>query len=387
MSARILVVDDEPHFERLMLQRFRKKVRSKEYDFVFAQNGIEALNKLRELKDIDIVLTDINMPRMDGLTFLSKLNDVAVKVKAVMVSAYGDMENIRAAMNLGAYDFVTKPIIYEDLEITINKALREIETLRLAERTRQQLDNLQQELAVASEIQQSILPKNFDIFPADCPFNLYAEMIPAKDIGGDFYDFFFIDEDHLALVIGDVSGKGTPAALFMAISRTLLRAIGLKSKSVSKCLGQVNALLSQDNPTSMFVTVFYAVLNIRTGQLEYCSGGHNPPWIIKDGVAPRALDDSQHVALGVVEHFEYHSRVINLEPGATLVLYTDGITEAVNVAEEFFDEKLQVFLEGSVRALPAEIVQEVIGEVGRFSAGRQQSDDITMMALQMQTVS
>lgn len=382
MPIKILVVDDEPQVERLILQRFRRKIRNKEYDLEFAQNGLEALEKLNQTPDFDMVLTDINMPQMDGLTFLSKLNELESHLKAVMVSAYGDMENIRTAMNLGAYDFVTKPINFEDLEITIAKTMKEIEILREAAVAREKLNRLQQELAIASEIQKSILPTDFTTITSSTPLELHAEMIAAKAVGGDFYDFFLIDENQLGLVVGDVSGKGMPAALFMAVSRTLLKTIGLNGMPPSECLTQVNLLLNQDNVTSMFVTIFYGVFHMKTGSLEYCIGGHNPPYIVEANGELKYLDDSQNIALGVLESYQYQSRKIVLEPGSSLVLYTDGITEAINKAQDFFsEERLEGHLKKYADASPRDMINVIVDEVEAFSVGMPQFDDITMMVV------
>jgi DNA-binding NtrC family response regulator len=136
-KARILVIDDEPQFERLMLQRFRRKLRAGVYEFVFAQNGLEALDVIQQDTGIEMVLTDLNMPKMDGLSFLARLRDIRPGLKTVVVSAYGDMKNIRAAMNLGAFDFVTKPIEFQDLETTIEKTLNETATLKKAEHAKE----------------------------------------------------------------------------------------------------------------------------------------------------------------------------------------------------------------------------------------------------------
>lgn len=380
--AKILVVDDEPQFERLVLQRFRRKVRSKEYDFVFAQNGIQALEKLENNQDVDIILTDINMPQMDGLTFLTRLNEKESSIKAVMVSAYGDMENIRAAMNRGAFDFVTKPIDFDDLEITINKAVKEIHTIRTAENTKAKLYSLQQELAIASEIQQSFLPNNEEIFPENFSYDLSAKMKPAKEVGGDLFDYFFVDDDHLALVIGDVAGKGMPAALFMAVTRTLIRAHGPKNKDVGQCMNQVNHLLSEDNPTMMFVTVFYSVLNIRTGELEYCSAGHNPPILQAKDNTLKYLDANQNVALGIVHKMDYKTQRTIINPGERLVLYTDGVTEAANKDHQFFEEhRLEAVLKEHPDANSELVLDQLIERVEQFSFGLDQSDDITAMII------
>ena len=162
---KILVVDDEPDLEPLMLQRMRRAIRSGEYEFVFAQNGVEALQKLSADPGIDMVLSDINMPQMDGLTLLEQIPSVNADIKSVIISAYGDMKNIRTAMNRGAFDFVTKPVDFEDLQVTIARTLRHLEEWRDALSSRDQLVVLKNELGVASQIQQSILPTHFGSHP------------------------------------------------------------------------------------------------------------------------------------------------------------------------------------------------------------------------------
>jgi len=381
-AMRILVVDDEPQLERLIRQRFRRRIREKKYEFVFAVNGVDALEKIEQDPGIEIVLSDINMPKMDGLTLVTKLNEVEVLIKTVMVSAYSDMSNIRTAMNRGAFDFVTKPIDFVDLETTIDKTIKEVELLKLAAQAREQLSLLQQELNVAGEIQQSILPMDFSIFPVESGLEIHATMIPAKDVGGDFYDFFWIDETRLGLVIGDVSGKGMPAALFMAISRTLLRAVALQGKSTGECMTEVNNLLSLDNPRSMFVTVFYGVLDTLSGHLEYSNGGHNAPLLWSAEGELQYISHGRSSALGVIEDLECPSERLQLQPGGSLILYTDGITEATNLG---FEEYSEARLESSFRRYSdgsaEETLEGIIEDVRDFTEGAPQSDDITAMVI------
>lgn len=382
MSTKILVVDDEPQLERLILQRFRRKIKDGEYEFSFAQDGVDALEKLENDCNVEVILCDINMPRMDGLSLLSKLNELESLFKTVMVSAYGDLKNIRTAMNLGAYDFVTKPIDFDDLEVTIQKTLKEIENLKLAALAQEELNSLHRELNAAYEIQQSILAKNFSIFNEESNFEIYAEMNPAKEIGGDFYDFFLIDDTHLGLVIGDVSGKGMPAALFMAISRTLLKAIALKCKSTDECLNQVNYLLSQDNPKNMFVTLFYGVLNISTGELEYSNGGHNAPYLLSAKGELELVNENRSSALGVIEDLKYKSGVTQLKPGHSLILYTDGIIEAIDKnSNEFSNNRLKQYLRNLTNSTSKEIIKGTMKQVNDFAAGEPQFDDITMIVI------
>ncbi|MDX1587004.1 MAG: response regulator, partial [Balneolaceae bacterium] len=210
-THKIMVVDDEPDLQMLILQKFRKKIHNDDYEFYFAENGKEALDLLNGTSDISLILSDINMPKMDGLTLLQKLQEMEEQaLKTVIVSAYGDMENIRTAMNRGAFDFVTKPIDFSDLEVTIERGLKEIHYIRENLRQRNLLSSVQQDLDTASRIQQKILPQDFPAFPDRKEFEVYAEMHTAKEVGGDFYDFFLIDDQHLGFVIGDVSGKGVP---------------------------------------------------------------------------------------------------------------------------------------------------------------------------------
>ena len=226
-NHKILVVDDEPDLQMLMLQKFRRKVKAKEYEFLFAENGSEALDMVSSNSDVSLILSDINMPKMDGLTLLDELQSLQRNdLRTVIVSAYGDMDNIRTAMNRGAYDFVTKPIDFKDLETTIEKTLTEIDKFIRSKEMEQQLESLNRDLDMAARIQQKILHQEFPVFPDDKRFDIFAKMIAAKHVGGDFYDFFKFDDDRLAFFIGDVGGKGVHAAFYMAGCRTMLKAIG-----------------------------------------------------------------------------------------------------------------------------------------------------------------
>jgi len=383
MPERIMVVDDEPDLESLIRQRFRRQIRDGEYDFVFAYNGLEALSRLLEFPDINLILSDINMPEMDGLTLLAKINELKnPALKTVIVSAYGDMDNIRTAMNRGAFDFVTKPVDFTDLETTINKTIRELVILRQAQQEHDQLIALHQDLVVARNIQQSILPKTFPPFPERHDFDIFAGMNAAKEVGGDFYDFFLIDNDRLGLVIGDVSGKGIPAAIFMAVSRTLLKATALKGLPAGECLASVNELLCLESTAAMFVTIFYGIFNTTTGELEYANGGHNPPYILKADGSVHLLELTDGVALGVMEDMEYQVKKAELQPGDGIFLYTDGVTEAFNAAGEMFTDQRLARLLTELNSQPIkDVVEKVFQNVSEFSTGIDQSDDITILAM------
>jgi sigma-B regulation protein RsbU (phosphoserine phosphatase) len=381
MAYRILIVDDEPDLEHLMRQKFRRHLREGKLEFAFARNGEEALAALSGDPSIEVVLSDINMPVMDGLTLLVKLNELNRLLKAVMVSAYGDMQNIRTAMNRGAFDFVTKPIDFEDLEITINKTLDTVVELKQALKTREELTAIQRELSVAAEIQRSILPRSFPPFPERSEFEIFAAMTPAREVGGDFYDFFLIGEDRLGFVIGDVSGKGIPAAIFMAVSRTLLRATATQGLDAGECVQYVNRILASQGSGNMFVTIFYAILNTRAGDVEFCAGGHNPPYLFSAGQA-RALKSAGGPIVGILPKAEFRAEHLKLAPGEAILLYTDGVTEACDAAEnEFTEQRLEAILREAGGKPLDELVGRIGGEVKTFCGDAPQSDDITMLAV------
>jgi sigma-B regulation protein RsbU (phosphoserine phosphatase) len=243
-------------------------------------------------------------------------------------------------------------------------------------------ERIESELQIAHDIQMGILPKVFPPYPDRTEFEIYATLEAAKEVGGDLYDFFFMDDDHLCFTIGDVSGKGVPAALFMAITKTLVHMKATKGLMVEDILKRVNEDLSVDNPSFMFVTLFLGILDVRTGEMVYCNGGHNPPFHIrrKGDVVP--LAPTHGMALGVMKGFSYHSNKIVLEAGDTLFLYTDGITEARNEKREMFsDSGLRNELL-ALKDLPTHhIVTGILDRVRTFSEGIPQNDDITMLAI------
>ena len=382
--VKILSVDDEQDLELLLTQYFRRKIRKGEYEFFFAHNGLEALTVLLKEKDIDIILSDINMPEMDGLTLLTKVNEMRnPALKCIMVSAYGDMGNIRSAMNNGAFDFATKPIDLDDLSVTIEKAVEQIEYIKNSQKEHTQLESLKSDLAVAREIQQAILPRVFPPFPEnEGELDLAALMEPAKDVGGDFYDFFRLDEEHIGLVMADVSGKGIPAAIFMAVSRTLVRTVGMQGYSPEETLRKSNELLASESVDCMFVTVFYAIYNIKTGDIQYCNGGHNSPYILRANGTIEQLPVSPNGIVGVVKGLEFKGAETHLDTGDTIIMYTDGVNEAINSQEEEYgDARMEETLKSLNGKTCREVIDGQLASVKAFAGEAEQSDDITIMAV------
>jgi sigma-B regulation protein RsbU (phosphoserine phosphatase) len=244
-------------------------------------------------------------------------------------------------------------------------------------------ERIESELNIAREIQMSILPKNFPAFPGHPEFDLYAFMQPAKEVGGDFYDFFLIDPDHLCFIMADVSGKGMPAALFMAVTKTLIKTTAKAGMTPAEILTRVNNELAEGNEAAMFVTVFCGILDIRTGQIHYANAGHNPPLVTTQAGRISFLPKQGGLVLGVMEEVDYQTESLRLDVGDSLFLYTDGVTEAMNTQEELFSEER---LEKELALLTQKPIQETIGDLMQrikdFSGEALQSDDITMMILQ-----
>jgi len=384
MSVKILSVDDEVDLELLFTQHFRKKIRNGEYEFLFAHNGVEALQILLKHQDISIILSDINMPEMDGLTLLAKVKEMGnPALKCIMVSAYGDMKNIREAMNHGAFDFSTKPIDLDDLDRTIEKAVAEIEFIQASLREHGQLEDIRNDLSIASQIQHAILPRSFNLeMSGGENVDIYAKMDAAKDVGGDIYDFFPIDDHRFGFTIADVSGKGIPASIFMAVSRTLIKAYGVRGMSSHECMNQVNKLLCEESLNSMFVTAIYGIYDINDGTIEYTNAGHNFPFIMKSDGSVEMVKSHINLVLGIMNDVEFEPDTLKLEPGDTLITYTDGITEAENESKEQYSEQsLENLLKTLKGANSEQIVNAVLKSVRTFAAGAVQSDDITQLVI------
>lgn len=243
-------------------------------------------------------------------------------------------------------------------------------------------EKIESELRIAKEIQMGMIPHTFPPFPDLNQLDLYAMLEPAKEVGGDLYDFFLIDERHLCFAIGDVSGKGVPASLFMAVTRTLLRSLAPRQQSPKAIVEAMNYSLSQGNDSSMFVTFFLGILDVKTGELRYVNAGHNPPVLISEDKGAEYFEITKDIPVALIEDFEYTDMKMTIGKNDRLFLYTDGITEAENAqAELYSDKKLLEYLNGQSTLVPAEIIQNVEKEVTTHVDGNEQSDDLTMLCV------
>jgi phosphoserine phosphatase RsbU/P len=246
-------------------------------------------------------------------------------------------------------------------------------------------ERYESELKIARNIQMSFLPKRFPPFPDNVEFDIFAAIEPAREVGGDLYDFFLIDREHLFFSIGDVSGKGVPAALFMAVAKILMKGHAGTDMDPSEILAGANTELCIDNDSMMFVTVFCGILNFKTGELKYSNAGHNPPIIIRSDGGRFSADWLPLPAgffLAIMEDAAYKTETVTLQPGDRLFLYTDGVTEAMNEGEQpYSDERLLQFIAEREAAMPETLIHAVMHDLKAFTGDAPQSDDITMVAL------
>ena len=379
VASKILMVDDEPDLKPLVMSRMRRDIRAGRYEFIFAEDGVEAVGILSSDKDIDIIITDINMPRMDGLTLLNEISKINPDTVTIVVSAYGDMPNIRTAMNRGAFDFVTKPINFQDFRLTISRTLSHLEEWRGAQSAKERLLALEMELDLASRMQRSILPT---AFPESRDYQIHARMEPARKVGGDFYDVISLEDEKVGIVIADVSEKGVLAVQSMMSIRTMLKGAAISYESPGGVLTEVNSLICKENDAGMYVTAFYAVYDASYSSLTYANGGHESPLLIhRDGVLER-LPSTDGMALGITPSESFEESTILLAPGDTVICYTDGATDAEDTAgEQFGQDRLARLFEEETSYGAGEAVDMVFSGIDDFVRGASQADDITCLAL------
>lgn len=244
-------------------------------------------------------------------------------------------------------------------------------------------EKIESELKIAHDIQMNILPKTFPPFPnRPDRFDLFALLEPAREVGGDFYDFFFVDDEHFFFVIGDVSGKGVPASLFMAVTKTLLKTKASSELDPAKILTMINKDLSDNNDNCMFVTIFCGVLNINTGRLTYANGGHFLPLFFSADGEFKKLKETDGVIVGAIPDVEFSASEVSLQKGDCIFMFTDGLTEAMNPHNELFSmQRLTESVASAYYLSAQEMVAKVVEDVMFFAEGASQSDDITVMAL------
>ena len=288
-----------------------------------------------------------------------------------------------------------KELRFEDVKVKSDGELRLLadNVKRMADGVSTYMTNLKEatsekeristELSLATKIQAAMLPHRFPPFPDRTEFDLYAVMDPAREVGGDFYDFFMIDDDHLGLVMADVSGKGIPAALFMMISKIILQSCAMLGKSPAEVLAKTNEALCNDNQVNMFVTVWIGILEISTGKLTAANAGHEYPALMQNGSGFSLYKDKHSIAVGCMEGVSYKEYEIQLKPGDKLFLYTDGVPEATDKEDNMFGtDRMIDALNKHKSADPCLLLKNVRGSVNAFVKDAEQFDDLTMMCLE-----
>jgi len=315
--------------------------------------------------------------------FSAHASIVLSKIRSMMAVPLQTEARVIGLIYLDSSNFV-KEFTKEDLNlltVMANMAAVRIENARLAEMERDERVRAR-EMEQAAMIQRSMLPRQFPPFPERTDFELHAAMVPAKEVGGDLFDFFLLDEDRLGFVLGDVSGKGVPAAMFMAVTSTLLRAAALHHASPGACLTSINKSLVEKQASGMFVTLFYGILNTRTGVLEYSNAGHNPPYVFSPDGNLRTLAERSGLMLGIAELLPYSTLSTQLDFGEGVLVFTDGVTEARNKERDFYGEaRLETYLATHAANPIEELVRDLHGDVERFEAGAPHADDITALAV------
>lgn len=294
-----------------------------------------------------------------------------------------ELANITKIVGAGNFDVTLPPTtskdevgILNDSFIQMQNALKEY--IKNFESTTKAKEKIQSELKIARDIQMGIIPKIFPPFPERPDIDIYAILQPAKEVGGDLYDFFFIDDDVICFAVGDVSDKGVPASLFMAITRTLLRAKTVKNMKPGTVLQSMNQALCQDNESAMFVTFFLGILNLKTGELHYANAGHNSPFFMRRDFKIEEFPKPQDMPLGIIER-EYHNYEAKLEKGDSIFLFTDGVNEAVAQDGSFYgDQRMVDSISRVAGRKPREVTEHVMNELKEFTRGADQSDDITI---------
>lgn len=381
-EARILVVDDNPDNRDLLVRRLRRlDIDGAEQ----AGHGIEALEMLRA-HPFDLVLLDVMMPRMNGVQVLEAMKEERrlEETPVVMISAASELDTVVRCIELGAEDYLPKPFNSALLTARVRAAL---EKKFLRRQNRLQLERLERELAEAWVHQRSMLPSEFAVDPS--LIDIHATVDPALEVGGDLYDVFEVAPGLVCIAVGDVAGKGTAAALFMARTRSLLRAgtlqyraIAARTPSPSEVAALVNEELCKNNPHSKFVTLFLGFYETGSGTLTYCNAGHVYPILAAAGGAAREIDRQPDPALGVLEGLDFADHALTLEIGDLLFLASDGLSDMLNgETEAFGTERILTGLADHSQMGAADAVQRIVGAAQDFASGAPQFDDITVLAM------
>jgi sigma-B regulation protein RsbU (phosphoserine phosphatase) len=371
-ESRILIVDDVAANIHILVEALKD-----EYKLAVARDGESALRAVAKSPP-DLLLLDIMMPGIDGYEVCRRLRaDEATRELPIMfLSSLEEVADKARGFELGANDYLTKP--FEILEVKA-RVRSLVKAKAFADAVREARER---EMNIAREIQIGLLPADLEVRTAGTGLSVHAVMEAAKHVGGDLYEVLHRDDGCVVVVVGDVMGKGVPAAIFMAMTMTLLRTLAKHFRQPEEILRRLNDELVAQNPRRLFVTLSCVVIDLSSGEVVGASAGHLPLYLVPAQGEPRPVFPSSGPVAGLIPGRPYGRAQLTLSPGDQLLLYSDGVTEAENPAEEQFgDERLERCLANCRLRRPEETVRSVLSEVRGFAAGAAQNDDITIVAL------
>ncbi|MGQ0524353.1 MAG: SpoIIE family protein phosphatase [Betaproteobacteria bacterium] len=379
----ILVVDDNDNNREMLSRRLAREGHA---NVVAVADGREAL-KLLAAQSFDLVLLDVMMPGIDGYQVLATLKGHARHrdIPVIMISAVDELESAIRCIELGAEDYLPKPFNPTLLRARVGASL---EKKRLRDAVMRHVERMEHELDTARAIQLSMVPTDFPVWTAERPLEVYATLRPAYEVGGDLYDFFWVTPQRMCLIVADVSNKGAPAALFMARAKAVLRLLATELAPAAsddifaaELVARANEELCKDNPHAMFATLVVCVVDALTGEVRWCTAGHDPPYLVAAAGTVTRLAGGCNMPAGIDPAFDREVQQAQMTQGGTLFAFTDGITEAMNERKEMFgSSRLEATLVAHAGRTPKDVVSGVIREVSAFAGGIDPSDDITMLA-------
>ena len=381
---KILIVDDERLNLNLLVDLLKP-----DYEIVVAKNAEQALDAVITADPPDLILLDITTTEMDGHEVCRRLQaaEITRAIPVIFITDKGGIKEASRCLEMGAADFITKPVFPPIVKTRVKTHLalkHSLEELQKAYKLIESHKNkMEDESNVCRKIQLSMLPAELPAFPDHDEFDVYATLMPTREFGGDFYDFFFIGEDRFCFCIGDVSGDCVPAASFMSITKSIIRSRAGDDFSTASILTHVNEELCGVNKAATFATLFMGILNIKTGMVLYTNAGHKPPFIRQGGGSLKKLDSLHGPLLGTVRGLVYREGKTVLSKNDMLLTYTDGVTEARDKDNNLFsDKRLAEFMSSCDFESVEEMVHATISEIKRFENEADQFDDMTVLAVQ-----
>jgi phosphoserine phosphatase RsbU/P len=371
-DRRILLVDDVKANIDVLVQALRD-----DYKLSVATNGEDALRSAAK-NPPDLVLLDIMMPGMDGYEVCRRLRAAphTEEIPVMFLSALDEVTDKTSGFEVGGNDYLTKPFEIVEVKARVRSLIK---AKAYTDAIKEQIAG---ELRIAREIQAGFLATDITASTHGTKMDIHAVLEPAREVGGDLYEVLRTDDDRLVVVVGDVSGKGIPAALFMAVTTTLIRILARRSKTPEEIVRQVSDALAAQNPQNLFVTLFCAIFDPQTATLTCASAGHPSPVLMRRDCVPSLPFPSSATVAGIFPGMEVGSQTLALEPGDRLVLYTDGVTEAFNAEQAVFGEtRLTDHLARERGRMAADTVTNVLKAVRDYAGDSPQSDDITVVAI------